>query len=138
MIASRGPAPALVFGAAAVVAAVSLALAPVSTTARDVLNRFETIGSLSLDRSADDRQATLSETLPKAVQAPIGHGLGSAGEPSKLTGNTALRAPDNGYLSLIYQVGPIGFLMVHLRHRCDASSRPGGGRGTPRPVRTCG
>lgn len=112
VIASRGASARLVFGAAAVAAAVTLALAPVSTTARDVLNRFETIGSLSLDRSADDRQATFSETLPKAVQAPIGHGLGSAGEPSKLTGNTALRAPDNGYLSLIYQVGPIAFLMV--------------------------
>ena len=112
VIASRGASAKLVFGAAAVIAAVSLALAPVSNTARDVVNRFSTLGSLSVDRSADDRTATVSETLPTAIAAPIGHGLGSAGEPSKLLLKSELRTPDNGYLALLYQLGLIGFLMV--------------------------
>ena len=83
-----------------------------SNTAKDVLNRFETIGSLSLDRSADDRSATVSETLPTPFRPRWDMGWAAAGEPSKLEGSALLRRPDNGYLSLIYQVGPIGFLMV--------------------------
>jgi O-antigen ligase len=112
VIASRGQSARLVFGVAGVVVALTLALSPVSSTAHDVVNRFNTIGHLSVDRSANDRQATVTSLLPSAVSTPAGHGLGSAGEPSKLTGNSALRAPDNGYLSLVYQAGPIGFMFV--------------------------
>jgi putative inorganic carbon (HCO3(-)) transporter len=112
VIASRGRSARLVFGAGAVVVAATLALAPVSTTARDVLNRFNTIGDLGGDRSAQDRDTTFSVLLPRAVAEPAGHGLGSAGEPSKLGGVSELRTPDNGYLALVYQVGPIGFLCV--------------------------
>jgi hypothetical protein len=112
VIASRGRSARPVFGTAAVVMVVALALSPVSHTARDVVDRFKTIGSPGSDTSTTDRRATLGQTLPKAVVAPLGHGLGSAGEPTKLTADTTLRAPDNGYLSLIYQVGPIGFILV--------------------------
>ena len=112
VIASRGQSARLVFGVAGVVVVLTLALSPVSSTAHDVVNRFNTIGNLSVDRSANDRQATVTSLLPSAVSTPAGHGLGSAGEPSKLTGNSALRAPDNGYLSLVYQAGPIGFMFV--------------------------
>jgi putative inorganic carbon (hco3(-)) transporter len=114
VIASRGSSARLVFGAAAVIAAVTLALSPVSATARDVVDRFGTFRSLGADRSVSDRSTTLSTTLPEALSRPFGHGLGTAGEPSKLTGGEALRTPDNGYLSLMYQVGPIGFLLVML------------------------
>jgi putative inorganic carbon (hco3(-)) transporter len=112
VIASRGSSARLVFGVGAVVVAVTLALSPVSATARDVVDRFNTFGNLGADRSVTDRSATLSETLPEALSRPFGHGLGSAGEPSKLTGGRQLRTPDNGYLALLYQVGPIGFLLV--------------------------
>jgi O-antigen ligase len=112
VIASRGASARLVLGAGAVIVAVTLALSPVSATARDVVNRFDSIGSLSVDESANDRQATFSETLPQALRQPLGHGLGSAGQPSKLAGSSELPTPDNGYLSLIYQVGPVGFLLV--------------------------
>ncbi len=113
VIASRGASARLVFGTGALIAAVTLALSPVSQTAHDVVERFNTIGNLSVDRSANDRSATVTQVLPGAIAAPFGHGLGSAGEPSTLTGSDSeLRAPDNGYLSLIYQVGPIGFALV--------------------------
>ncbi len=112
VVASGGRSARPVFGAAAVAVAGSLALSPVSSTARDVVNRFNSIGAPSTDTSATQRQATFSATLPKAISAPLGHGLGSAGEPTKLTSDTSLRAPDNGYLSLLYQVGPVGFLLV--------------------------
>jgi O-antigen ligase len=111
VIASGGRSARGVFGAAAVVVAAALALAPVTHTAQDVVNRFKTITDRE-DTSAAERSATVGQTLPGAVAAPLGHGLGSAGEPSKLNDVSNLRNPDNGYLALIYQAGPIGFLLV--------------------------
>jgi O-Antigen ligase len=111
VIASEGRSARVVFGAAAVVVATTLALAPASQTAQDVVNRFKSITDRE-DRSANERSATASETLPRAVAAPLGHGLGSAGEATKLSEVSDLRAPDNGYLALVYQVGPIGFTLV--------------------------
>jgi hypothetical protein len=111
VIASEGRSARLVLGSGAVIVAATLALAPISSTAHQVLDRFKTI-SFSGETSTDERKATFSETFPRAVSAPLGHGLGSAGEATKLTGDSDLRAPDNGYLSLIYQAGPIGFLLV--------------------------
>ncbi len=112
IVASRGASARPILSVAAAVVFLTLALSPVSPTAHDVVKRFSTIGHLGADRSANDRQATVTQTLPRAVAAPAGHGLGSAGEPSKLTGDSELRAPDNGYLSLIYQLGPLGFVLV--------------------------
>lgn len=111
VIASEGRSARLVLGSGAIIVAATLALAPVSSTAHQVLDRFKTI-SLSGDTSTEERKATFRETFPRAVSAPLGHGLGSAGEATRLTGESDLRAPDNGYLGLIYQVGPIGFLLV--------------------------
>jgi putative inorganic carbon (hco3(-)) transporter len=111
VIASEGRSARLVLGTGAVIAIATLALAPVSSTAQQVLDRFESI-SLSGETSTEERKASFSETFPRAVAAPLGHGLGTAGEATKLSGDSDLRAPDNGYLSLIYQVGPIGFLLV--------------------------
>ncbi|MEA2400316.1 MAG: putative inorganic carbon ((-)) transporter [Thermoleophilaceae bacterium] len=112
VVASRGQSARLVFGTFAVTVLASLALSPVSSAARDVVNRFETITKLGGDRSATDRQTSFSALLPESVSAPMGHGLGSAGESTKLSGDTELRFADNGYLSLMYQVGPLGFLLV--------------------------
>jgi hypothetical protein len=111
VIASEGRSARLVLGTGAVVAAATVALSPVSSTAHQVLDRFKSIG-FGDEPSTQERKATFSETFPRAVSAPLGHGLGSAGEATRLTGDSDLRAPDNGYLSLIYQVGPIGFLFV--------------------------
>jgi hypothetical protein len=112
VIASRGRSARPVLGAFAVAAAATVALSPVSATARDVMNRFETIGGAQEDASTTERRVTFSATFPQAVRAPLGHGLGSAGEATKLSEDDSLRAPDNGYLSLVYQVGPIGALLV--------------------------
>jgi putative inorganic carbon (hco3(-)) transporter len=111
VIASEGRSARLVLGTGLVIVTATLALAPVSSTAHQVLDRFQSI-SLSGETSTEERKASFSATFPEAVSAPLGHGLGSAGEATKLSGDSDLRAPDNGYLSLIYQVGPIGFLLV--------------------------
>jgi hypothetical protein len=109
VIASRGESARVVFGTAALIMLAALALSPVSSTADQVVQRFKTVQNLGQDTSATERQATFSDTLPVAASAPIGHGLGSAGEATKLKGESLLRAPDNGYLALMYQVGPVGF-----------------------------
>jgi O-antigen ligase len=112
VVASNGRSARVVFGAAAVMVATSLALSPVSSTAHDVIDRFKSITNRE-DTSTTERSATVSETLPSAVSAPLGHGVGSAGEASRLSTETSdLRHPDNGYLALMYQSGPIGFLFV--------------------------
>jgi O-antigen ligase len=112
VIASRGASARVVFGTVVVIVLTAVALSPVSTTAHNVVDRFKTVKELGQDTSATERQATFSDTLPIAARAPIGHGLGSAGEATKLKGESLLRAPDNGYLALMYQVGPVGFLLV--------------------------
>jgi putative inorganic carbon (HCO3(-)) transporter len=112
IVATRGRSAGKVLGFGLVTVVVALALSPVSPAAHDAVKRVESIGSPGSDTSATDRRSTLGQVLPKALAAPAGHGLGSAGEPTKLTGDTSLRAPDNGYLALLYQVGPVGFLLV--------------------------
>jgi hypothetical protein len=112
VIASRGASARVVFGSAALIMLTAVALSPVSPTAHQVVDRFKTVKNLGQDTSASERQATFRDTLPVALRAPIGHGVGSAGEATKLEGESLLRAPDNGYLALMYQVGPVGFLLV--------------------------
>jgi putative inorganic carbon (hco3(-)) transporter len=112
VVVSNGRSAKPVLGAIAVAVAAAIALSPVSNTAHDVVTRFKSIAGYKTETSSTERGATLGETLPTALQAPLGHGLGSAGEPSKLNGQSPLRAPDNGYLALMYQVGPLGFTLV--------------------------
>jgi len=112
IVASRGRSARHVLGAMGVIVLISVALAPVSHTAGDVVSRFSSIGQTGSDSSAVARQASFSALFPRAVSAPLGHGLGSAGEATRLHGETDLRAVDNGYLSLLYQVGPVGFILV--------------------------
>ena len=102
----------LILSAAALIVVTSIALAPFSHTASDVISRFNTIGSPMPTPRPMARQASFEQLFPKAVSAPLGHGLGTAGEATRLHGESDLRAVDNGYLSLLYQVGPIGFGLV--------------------------
>jgi putative inorganic carbon (hco3(-)) transporter len=113
LIASEGRSARRVLGAAAIIVAATFALSPFSSTARQTRERFNSIAHFRGDPSATERRASFRQTLPRAIAAPLGHGLGTAGEPSKLNSfDSSLRAPDNGYLSLLYQVGPIGFLLI--------------------------
>lgn len=97
-----------------VVAVVLVALAPVAfsgSTGAALTERVDTVGALGNDESAQERQATPLRLLPQAIAQPLGFGIGSAGEATRLTGS-GFRYTDNGYLSLMFQVGPVGFLLV--------------------------
>lgn len=99
----------------AVVAATMLVLAPVAlggSTGAAVGDRFDTLGNLGSDESAQARLLTSAYLVPNAVQLPLGVGLGQAGEATRLNGGGGFRYTDNGYLSLLFQVGPFGFVLV--------------------------
>jgi O-antigen ligase len=113
-IAARGRGGGRVLGATAAVVGIVLALAASSPTVGAVLNRANTLGSTGGDTSAQTRLSTPQKVIPQAASRPGGFGLGSAGESSRLSAssNDALRATDNGYLALIYQLGLGGFVLV--------------------------
>lgn len=113
-IASRGRASGRTLAATAAVIGVVLAFAASSPTVGAVLNRADTLGSTGGDTSAQARLTRPQEVIPKAARRPGGFGLGSAGESSRLSAssNDAIRASDNGYLALIYQVGLLGTVLV--------------------------
>jgi putative inorganic carbon (hco3(-)) transporter len=90
----------------------ALALSVAGSTYTAVVERIATFGSLGQDDSAQARTATPSEVLPELVDLPLGHGLGSAGEATRLARTEGLKAPDNGYLAMAYQLGFAGALLV--------------------------
>ena len=112
VVASRGRSAGVVVGSIALAVAATLALAPVSATAQDVVERAKTIVEFDRDTSTTERRQTFITEAPEAASRPLGAGLGTAGEASKLSGASDLRATDNGYLALLHQSGPIGFLLV--------------------------
>jgi hypothetical protein len=91
--------------------ALLLALSATGSTYTAFFERIGTIGSLGQDDSARARTAMPAEVLPDLVGRPMGYGLGSAGEATRLSKSSGLRAPDNGYLAMAYQLGFVGALM---------------------------
>jgi O-antigen ligase/polysaccharide polymerase Wzy-like membrane protein len=113
-VAARGRHVGRVLGATAVVVGVVLAFAASNPTLGAVLNRAGTLGATQSDTSAQARLSRPQTVIPMAVKRPGGFGLGSAGEASRLSQSSgeALRASDNGYLALLYQLGLVGALLV--------------------------
>ncbi len=76
-------------------------------------NRVSSLTSLSQDKSFRDRLQAITQYGPQAVAAPLGHGAGSVGQAALL--NTSASPPpfvDNGYLLILWQFGPLGFLLI--------------------------
>jgi len=90
-----------------------VALASAGGTSGAILERAGTFGDLGGDTSLQARQATPLELLPQIAGLPFGHGLGTAGEASRLSEDDGtLPASDNGYLALAYQLGLPGAVLV--------------------------
>ncbi len=83
-----------------------------STTGDAVSDRFSTLGELEEDKSANDRVDLRLSLVPQLATAPLGQGLGQAGEATRLDASTGLAHSDNGYVAQLYQVGPVGFLLL--------------------------
>ena len=102
-------------------------------------NRFETITNLGAGHAPPpSARATFSAAAARGGQrAASATALGSAGEATKLNGKSDAAPPDNGYLALMYQVGPIGFLLVIARARRSCCAPRGTARAPERPGRSC-
>jgi putative inorganic carbon (hco3(-)) transporter len=118
-LATRGRVMPRVVGILAACLATVVLLSPVSSTASAVLDRVTTLGTPEEDVSVKARTSTATELFPVALATPLGHGLGSTGEPSKLGGSegptpysTRYLGVDNAYLGIAWQTGPIGLLLV--------------------------
>jgi len=87
-------------------------LAAGSPTGRALVSRVDTFAALDQDTSAQQRLATPQAIIPLVITSPVGRGIGQAGEASRLSATRGFRYTDNGYLSLLYQLGPVGALLV--------------------------
>jgi putative inorganic carbon (HCO3(-)) transporter len=99
----------------ALLLAVVLVVGGSHPTTRAFTERVTTLGDLGEDVSAQDRLQFTRELLPTSLQQPLGAGIGQAGLALRLeeSGDTGtLTNPDNGYLALLYQLGPPGALLV--------------------------
>ncbi len=86
-----------------------------NSTTRAFSERITSLGSPGSDVSAQDRLARTNQLLPVALGKPVGAGLGQAGLASERLGGTTqefLTNVDDGYLSMLYQSGPFGFLLL--------------------------
>jgi hypothetical protein len=102
---------------AAVVAICLLALVTVggsNPTTSAFTRRVTSLGNPEEDVSARERLETTKRLLPTSLSQPLGAGLGQAGLAVRLeqTGHKRAEVVDDGYLSLMYQAGPFGFLLV--------------------------
>ncbi len=76
--------------------------------------RVTSLGSPGEDESARERLETTERLLPASLREPLGGGLGQAGLAVRLeeSGGQKLETVDDGYVSLLFQSGPFGFLLV--------------------------
>ena len=110
---TRGRSGGRVLGAALATVVAVGALAGSNPSAGSLVTRVSTLGAIGEDTSAQARVATPTAMLAEGMTAPVGHGVGTVGEASRLGGGDArLRYPDNAYLALLIQSGPIGLLLV--------------------------
>jgi hypothetical protein len=85
-------------------------------TTKAFTERVTSLGNVEKDTSAQERLATTNELFPIALRQPLGEGAGQSGMASELSGgqeaHSTVATVDDGYLSLMFQDGPFGFLLV--------------------------
>ena len=114
-LASRGRASGRVVVAVALCLVAVVVVGGSNPTTQAFTERVTSLGSPEEDDSANARLATTGRLLPASVSRPLGAGLGQAGLAVQLEesgGEDKLKVVDDGYLSLLYQVGPFGALLV--------------------------
>jgi hypothetical protein len=77
-----------------------------------VVQRAASVGAGGNDVSGKSRIGAITDLAPPALAAPIGSGIGSVGAASILNPEPKAALVDNGYLIMLVQVGPIGFLLI--------------------------
>lgn len=84
-------------------------------TTRAFTERITTFGNLGEDESTQKRLSFTGE-IGQTISQPLGAGLGAAGQGSRLSEGTGGKeegvATDNGYIAQLFELGPVGFLLV--------------------------
>lgn len=85
-----------------------------STAGQAVVDRAASVGDASSggDHSTNERIQAITEFGPKALVQPIGDGLGSVSQASRLSSKGEPPFADNGYLLILWQTGLLGFVLV--------------------------
>lgn len=112
LVLGRGRYVGRVLGVVAVIAVAAVGLGGRSAVGGAVVKRASTIGHLGSDQSGQARLSTTSSVFPIAIRHPMGEGLGSVGQARVLSNSARLFFPDNGYLAVLYQLGPPAWLMI--------------------------
>jgi putative inorganic carbon (hco3(-)) transporter len=135
--AARGRAAGRVVGIVAVALVLVIAVGGSNPTTRAFTERVTSLGDLDEDISTQERLQVTNQLLPSAAQQPLGAGIGQAGlavELQESSDSESLTTVDNGYLALLYQIGPPGFVLVMIAMGAStvaavrAARRPGGAR----------
>jgi putative inorganic carbon (HCO3(-)) transporter len=82
-------------------------------TTKAFTDRITSLGD-SKDVSAKERIETTNKLLPESIRQPLGAGLGQAGLAANLSESkeAGVVEVDDGYLALLYQSGPLAFLLI--------------------------
>lgn len=83
-------------------------------TTKAFTDRLTSLGNPESDVSARERLETTNRLLPQSIGQPLGAGIGQAGLAAGLneSGESGVVNVDDGYLAMLYQVGPLAFLLV--------------------------
>lgn len=83
-------------------------------TTKAFTERVTSLGDPESDVSAQDRLEITNRLVPEAIQHPLGAGTGQTGLSSRFdeSAESNLVDVDDGYLSVLYQSGPVGLLLV--------------------------
>jgi putative inorganic carbon (hco3(-)) transporter len=114
--ASRSKSAGRIVGVIAVLLVGLVLVGGSNPTTRAFTERLTSLGDVGKDESAQQRLSATNRLLPEAISKPIGAGVGQAGLAVTLGGGetdgSGIQVIDNGYLSLIYQCGLIGGLLI--------------------------
>lgn len=84
-----------------------------STAGQAVVDRAASVGDTTSDHSVSERIEAVTEFGPKALVQPLGDGIGSAGQAARISLKGEPPFVDNGYLTVMWQVGLLGFLLIY-------------------------
>lgn len=83
-----------------------------STAGQAVVDRAASVGDTTSDHSVNERIQAVLEFGPKALMQPLGDGIGSAGQAARISLKGEPPFVDNGYLTVMWQAGLLGFLLI--------------------------
>ena len=112
--AARGRAAGRVVAIIGICLAALVVVGGSNPTTKAFTERVTSLGNPEKDVSAQDRLEITNRLVPAAVSQPLGAGIGQAGLSVRLeeSGDSNLVSVNDGYLSLLYQSGPFGLLLI--------------------------